>query len=74
MRLFKMSLTLQMAIATFLGILTGLFFGNLCEVFAPYASAYIMILKVTAIPYLIAAIIHGVGQLRIRPRLGRHRA
>ncbi len=54
-----------MAIATALGILTGLFFGNLCEVFAPYAAAYIMILKVTAIPYLIAAIIHGLGQLRI---------
>jgi len=65
MRLFKMSLTLQMAIATVLGILTGLFFGNLCEVFAPYTAAYIMILKVTAIPYLIAAIIHGVGQLRV---------
>lgn len=65
MRLFKMSLTLQMAIATALGILTGLFFGNICEIFAPYSSAYIMILKVTAIPYLIAAIIHGVGQLRI---------
>ncbi|HEY2811112.1 MAG TPA: cation:dicarboxylase symporter family transporter [Rhabdochlamydiaceae bacterium] len=65
MRLYKMSLTLQMAIATLLGIVTGLFFGSLCEVFAPYASAYIMILKITAIPYLIAAIIHGVGQLHI---------
>lgn len=65
MRLFKMSLTLQMAIATVLGILTGLFFGNLCEVFAPYSAAYIMILKITAIPYLIAAIIHGLGQLHV---------
>lgn len=65
MRLFKMSLTLQMAVATILGILTGLFFGQLCEFFAPYAAAYIMILKITAIPYLITAIIHGVGQLYV---------
>ena len=52
-----------MAIATVLGIVCGLFFGDLCEVFSPYASAYIMLLKVTAVPYLIGAIIHGVGQL-----------
>jgi Na+/H+-dicarboxylate symporter/ABC-type amino acid transport substrate-binding protein len=52
-----------MAIATVLGILCGLFFGDLCDVFSPYASAYIMILKITAVPYLIGAIIHGVGQL-----------
>ncbi len=63
MSLFKMSLTLQMAIATVLGILCGLFFGDLCNVFSPYASAYVMLLKVTAVPYLIGAIIHGVGQL-----------
>jgi Na+/H+-dicarboxylate symporter/ABC-type amino acid transport substrate-binding protein len=65
MRLFKISLTLQMAIATALGILCGLFFGDLCDVFAQYASAYIMLLKITAVPYLIGAIIHGIGQLSI---------
>lgn len=65
MRLFKISLTFQMAIATVLGILFGLFFGDLCDVFAPYSAAYIMILKVTAVPYLIGAIIHGLGQLSV---------
>ncbi len=54
-----------MAIATALGIACGFFFGDLCEVFSNWASAYIMLLKVTAVPYLIAAIIHGVGQLSI---------
>lgn len=63
MRLFKISLAFQMAIATVFGILFGLFLGDLCDVFAAYASAYIKLLKVTAIPYLIGAIIHGVGQL-----------
>lgn len=53
-----------MAIATLLGILTGLFFGDLCDIFAPYANAYIMILKVTAVPYLIFTIVHGIGQLQ----------
>ncbi|MBM3207591.1 MAG: cation:dicarboxylase symporter family transporter [Chlamydiae bacterium] len=63
MRFFKLSLAAQMAIATVLGILCGLFFGNICAIFAPYGSAYIMLLKATAIPYLIVAIIHGIGQL-----------
>jgi proton glutamate symport protein len=63
MRLFKISLTLQMALATVFGVLCGLFFGDLCDVFSPYAAAYILLLKVTAVPYLIGAIIHGVGQL-----------
>ncbi len=65
MRLFKMSLALQMAIATVLGILAGLFLGDYAEIFAPYSAAYIMILKITAVPYLIVAIMHGVGQLAV---------
>jgi len=65
MNLFKMSLTFQMAIATVLGIIVGLFFGDYCQIFSPWASAYIMILKITAVPYLIGAIMHGVGQLGI---------
>jgi proton glutamate symport protein len=52
-----------MIIATLLGIVAGLFFGDLCHVFAPWETAYIMILKVTTIPYLICAVIHGIGRL-----------
>lgn len=59
-----MSFALQMVIATLLGVLTGLFFGDFCDLFSPYANAYIMILKVTAVPYLIVTIVHGVGQLQ----------
>lgn len=61
--LFRGSLTLQMIIATLLGIFTGLFLGDLCKVFAPWENAYIMILKITTIPYLICAVIHGIGRL-----------
>ncbi|MBS0615092.1 MAG: cation:dicarboxylase symporter family transporter [Verrucomicrobia bacterium] len=61
--LFGMSLTLQMAVATALGILLGVLLGDICSVFTPWGSAYILILKITTIPYLICAIIHGVGRL-----------
>ena len=61
--LFRSSLTLQMIIATLLGIFVGLFLGDLCHVFAPWENAYIMILKITTIPYLICAVIHGIGRL-----------
>ncbi len=60
---FRLSLALQMAIATVFGIFVGLFLGDICGIFAPLASAYIMILKVTTIPYLICAVIHGIGKL-----------
>jgi proton glutamate symport protein len=63
MKLFKISLALQMAIGTVLGILCGLIFGDLCKFLLPYGKAYIMILKITAVPYLIGAIIRGIGQL-----------
>lgn len=63
MSLFRMSLALQMAIATVLGILVGLFLGDICQVFAPWSNAYVMILKITILPYLVGAIIHGLGTL-----------
>lgn len=65
MQIFKASLALQMAFATVLGLICGLIFGDLCDAFTPYAGAYIMLLKVTAIPYLMGAIIHGIGQLSV---------
>lgn len=52
-----------MALATVLGVVVGLFFGDLCALFAPWGNAYVMILKITTIPYLISALIHGIGKL-----------
>lgn len=57
-----MSLTVQMVIGTILGILVGLFFGEPCGALAPWSAAYVSILKITIIPYLIVTIIHGIGQ------------
>ena len=61
--LFRSSLTFQMITATLLGIFAGLLLGDLCHVFAPWETAYIMILRITTIPYLICAVIHGIGRL-----------
>ncbi len=61
--MFKHSLSLQMLIAVLIGICMGLFLGDLCSVFGPWENAYIMILKVTTIPYLICAVMHGIGRL-----------
>jgi Na+/H+-dicarboxylate symporter/ABC-type amino acid transport substrate-binding protein len=52
-----------MFIATFLGIGLGILLGDICNIFAPLAKSYVMILKITAVPYLIVAIMRGVGQL-----------
>lgn len=59
----RMSFPLQMALATVLGIFTGLFIGEWAAALAPWADAYVMILKITAIPYLAVAIVHGIALL-----------
>jgi Na+/H+-dicarboxylate symporter/ABC-type amino acid transport substrate-binding protein len=60
---FRSTFALQMAAAIALGVCIGMFFGERCAALEPFASAYIKILKMTAIPYLVVAIVHGVGML-----------
>ncbi len=52
-----------MLIAALAGIFVGLLLGDLCSVFIPWENAYIMILKITTIPYLICAVMHGIGKM-----------
>ena len=63
MNQLRLSFPLQMALGTLLGVALGLFLGERCASLAPFASAYVKILKMTAIPYLIVAIIQGVALL-----------
>jgi proton glutamate symport protein len=51
-----------MLLATLMGILCGVFFGDMCKALAPWGAAYIMLLKVTTIPYLAGALMHGIAQ------------
>lgn len=47
----------------FLGILTGLFFGDSAALLQPVGEAYIMLLQSAVFPYLITSLLHGLGRL-----------
>ncbi len=46
-----------------LGVLTGLFFGELAAVFHVVASGYIKLLQMTVLPYVMISLITGLGSL-----------
>jgi Na+/H+-dicarboxylate symporter len=45
------------------GILCGIFFGDLCVVFEPFASAFIKLMQMAVIPYVVVSIVAGIGGL-----------
>jgi len=45
------------------GIVTGLFFGELAGVLQPVADAYIRLMQMTVLPYLITSLVLAFGQL-----------
>lgn len=55
----------QILIGMLLGIFCGLFFGEKTIVFDGLGQAYIMLLKMTILPYLSVSLIHGVGSLTL---------
>ncbi len=54
-----------MMLATFLGIFFGFFFGNYLSFLKSSIDTYIMILKITILPYLMTSIIYGIGELQL---------
>ncbi len=63
--LIRNSLTLHIIISMFLGVAAGLFLGDLSSIFAPWGKSYIMILKITTIPYLLCSVIYGISRLAV---------
>jgi Na+/H+-dicarboxylate symporter/ABC-type amino acid transport substrate-binding protein len=55
----------QILISMFLGIFCGLFFGEKTIAFDGLGQAYLMLLKMTILPYLSVSLIHGVGSLSL---------
>lgn len=49
----------------FLGIFCGLFFGETSIILDGLGQAFIMLLKMTILPYLSVALIHGIGSLSL---------
>lgn len=62
-RLKRSSLSARILAGLFLGVLTGLFFGEPSSALQPIADVYIRLMQMTVLPYLVAALIVGFGQL-----------
>lgn len=61
--LSRTSLSSRILLGLGLGILTGLFFGELAAVLQPLADIYIRLMQMTVLPYLVLALVIGFGQL-----------
>lgn len=58
------SLSTLVLIAFGLGIAAGLFFGEGVAFLAPIGSAYVGLLQMTVLPYIVLSIVPGLGRLR----------
>ncbi|MGI9514755.1 MAG: cation:dicarboxylate symporter family transporter [Anderseniella sp.] len=75
-KFLKLSLVNQVLIALILGIACGVFFGELTAPVGVLGDVYIALLQMTVLPYLIVALIGGVGRLNPAwaARIGAHGA
>lgn len=55
----------QVLLGTFLGIFCGLFFGEHTIYLHSLGQSFLMLVKMTVLPYLSVALIHGVGSLSL---------
>jgi proton glutamate symport protein len=60
-RLLKRPTTGRLLIATVLGVFTGLLFGDTARALEPIGNAFVMLLKMTVLPYMVCSLIHGTG-------------
>ena len=59
----RLGLSLQILIGLGLGLLLGLFLGEPAGVLQPLSDLYIRLMQMTVVPYLVLALIVGLGQL-----------
>lgn len=62
-RLSQLSLSTWIFIGLGLGLLFGLFFGELCRPLNVVGKAFIKLLQMGVLPYMVVTLIHGVGSL-----------
>jgi len=62
-RLSHLSLSAWIFIGLGLGVLFGLFFGELCRPLNVVGKAFIMLLQMGVLPYMVVTLIQGVGSL-----------
>ncbi len=61
----KLSLATKILIGLGLGVLTGLFFGELTSPLQIVSRSYLRLMQMTVIPYVAVALITGLGQLEL---------
>jgi Na+/H+-dicarboxylate symporter/ABC-type amino acid transport substrate-binding protein len=59
----KLSLSARILIGLLLGILTGLFFGEKVAFLGMAGRAFLLLLQMTVLPYVVVALIKGIGSM-----------
>ena len=62
-RRLRLSLSTMILIGLGLGIACGIFFGEYCGFLSIIGDAFIQLLQMTILPYIIASLILGIGGL-----------
>jgi len=57
------NLSFLILLGILLGISCGIFFGEYCAFLTPVGEAYTMLLRMSVLPYIACALIHGIGRL-----------
>lgn len=59
----KLSTSKKIYLSTFIGLLLGVFFGNLCDVLEPINALFIGLFQTAIIPYILFSTIQSIGSL-----------
>jgi hypothetical protein len=59
----KLSVSTQVVLALLLGVLVGLFFGEHIAFLQPVGRAFILLLQMTVLPYIVLSLMTGLGSL-----------
>ena len=62
-RIFRLSLSTWIFIGLGLGLVFGIFFGELCRPLKFVGSAFLKLLQMGVLPYMVVTLIHGIGSL-----------
>ena len=62
-RLTRISLSTYILLSLILGVLVGLFFGEMVRPLDFIGKAFIKLLQMAVLPYIVVSLIHGLGSL-----------
>ena len=68
-KLFALSLSTKVLLGLLLGIMSGLFFGETLSFLNIFGEAFILLLQMALLPYIVLALVSGIGSLSYRDAL-----